>query len=48
MMYPSGVLGQKTLNERVEKRVNKVNTSKGLATLKVGGPAAIARYLGIA
>ncbi len=35
-------------NERVEERVNKVNASKGLTTLKVGDPVAVARYLGFA
>jgi predicted nucleic acid-binding protein len=35
-------------NDRVEKRVNRVNASKSLATLKVGDPVAVERYLGIA
>ena len=34
-------------NDRVEKRVNRANASKDLASLKVGNPVAIARYLGI-
>lgn len=35
-------------NERIEKRVNKANASKGLTALKVGDPVAVARYLGFA
>jgi len=34
-------------NSRVEKRVNRVNSSRGLTTLKVGDPITVARYLGI-
>jgi len=39
---------KKHFNEKVEKLVNSVNASRGLTTLKVGDPATIARYLGIA
>ena len=35
-------------NERVERRVNATNASRGLTTLKVGSPETIARHLGIA
>lgn len=34
-------------NSAIEKRVNRVNSSRGLTTLKVGDPIAVARYLGI-
>lgn len=34
-------------NDRIEERINKVNASKGLTTLKVGDPFTIVRYLGI-
>jgi predicted nucleic acid-binding protein len=39
---------KKHFNEKIEKRANRVNASRGLATLKVGDPIIIARYLGIA
>jgi len=41
------ILGQKTLNDRIEERVNKVNASRGLATLKVGDPFTVDRHLRI-
>ena len=34
-------------NDRIERKVNRVNASKGLTTLKVGDPFTVARLLGI-
>ena len=34
-------------NARIEERVNKVNASRGLATLKVGDPFTVDRHLRI-
>lgn len=34
-------------NGRIERRINKVNASKGLTSLKVGDPFTVARHLRI-
>lgn len=37
----------KHFNLGVEGRVNRVNSSRGLTTLKVGDPAMLRRYFGV-
>lgn len=45
--YPAS-WDKKHFNSKVGERVNRVNPSRGLTTLKVGDPVKIGRHLGIA